>query len=85
MPSFLSANRRFSPGIDGIRDIPRAQRWEAERWNIGGNLWSLDQIEHVQIREHFRHLRPAQDSAANVLVRQLAAQVAISRQDDARH
>lgn len=41
------------PGIEGIRDIPRAQRWEAARWNIGGNIWSLDQIEHVQIREHF--------------------------------
>ncbi len=41
------------PGIEGIRDIPSAQRWEAERWNIGGNVWSLDQIEHVQIREHF--------------------------------
>ena len=41
------------PGIEGIRDIPGAQRWDAERWNIGGNVWSLDQIEHVQIREHF--------------------------------
>jgi uncharacterized membrane protein YdjX (TVP38/TMEM64 family) len=41
------------PGIEGIRDIPRAQRWDAERWNIGGNIWSLDQIEHVQIRAHF--------------------------------
>ncbi len=41
------------PGIEGIRDIPSAQRWDAERWNIGGNIWSLDQIEHVQIRQHF--------------------------------
>ena len=41
------------PGIEGIRDIPSAHRWDAERWNIGGNVWSLDQIEHVQIRQHF--------------------------------
>ncbi len=40
-------------GIEGIRDIPASERWEAERWNVAGNVWSLDQIEHEQIRQHF--------------------------------
>ncbi|MEX2673079.1 MAG: VTT domain-containing protein [Phycisphaeraceae bacterium] len=42
------------PGINGIRDIPESQRWDAERWNIGGHVWSLNQIEHEQIRPKFR-------------------------------
>jgi len=36
-----------------IRDIPSDQRWEAERWQIGAHTWSLDQIEHRQIRPKF--------------------------------
>ncbi len=40
-------------GIDGIRHIPEEERWEAERWDIGGNIWSLNQIEHEQIRPNF--------------------------------
>jgi hypothetical protein len=42
------------PNIDGIRDIPAKKRWEAERWNIAGHTWSLDQIEHEQIRAKFK-------------------------------
>jgi len=41
------------PEVDGIRDIPAEQRWKAQRWNIAGRTWSLDQIEHEQIRQHF--------------------------------
>lgn len=39
--------------IESILEIPAADRWEAERWVIGGHRWSLDQIEHEQIRPHF--------------------------------
>jgi hypothetical protein len=36
-----------------IKDIPRSKRWAAARWNVGGQVWSLDQIEHKQIRPKF--------------------------------
>ncbi len=36
-----------------IRDIPSGNRWKAERWQIGSHTWSLDQIEHQQIRPKF--------------------------------
>ncbi len=39
--------------LDSIRDIPDAKRWDATRWNIGGNIWSLNEIEHEQIRPKF--------------------------------
>lgn len=39
--------------LDSIMDIPDAERWDAVRWNIGGNQWSLNQIEHEQIRPKF--------------------------------
>ena len=39
--------------VDSIRDIPAAQRWDAERWDVGGRVWSLEQIEHEQIRPKF--------------------------------
>jgi len=45
------------PSIDSIRDIPEAQRWKSVRWNVGGNTWSLDQIEHEQIRPNFKEPR----------------------------
>ncbi|MEX0745477.1 MAG: VTT domain-containing protein [Phycisphaeraceae bacterium] len=44
-------------GIDGIRDIPADQRWDDVRWNVGGHVWSLNQIEHEQIRPNFREPR----------------------------
>ena len=40
-----------------ITDIPTARRWVDERWNVGGNIWSLDQIEHEQIRPKFKEPR----------------------------
>ena len=33
------------PNIQSIRDIPSAKRWVYVHWNIGGKLYSLDQIE----------------------------------------
>jgi uncharacterized membrane protein YdjX (TVP38/TMEM64 family) len=41
-------------GISSIRDIPPDKQWDDKRWNIGGNLWSLNQIEHEQVRPKFR-------------------------------
>ena len=39
--------------VNSIKDIPDAERWDAKRWNVGGNTWSLNQIEHEQIRPKF--------------------------------
>lgn len=39
--------------VASIHDIPGKQRWDAERWIIGGETYSLSQIEHEQIRPHF--------------------------------
>jgi len=39
--------------IESIMDIPDAKRWDAVRWNVGGYVWSLSQIEHEQIRPKF--------------------------------
>jgi len=36
-----------------IRDIPADERWDAVRWEVGGYTWSLNQIEHEQIRPKF--------------------------------
>ena len=43
--------------VKSIKDIPSDQRWDAKRWNVGGNVWSLNQIEHEQVRPHFREPR----------------------------
>lgn len=43
--------------LASIKDIPEAQRWKAKRWRIGGQTVSLDEIEHVLIREHFAEPR----------------------------
>jgi len=39
--------------IESIMDIPASDRWDAVRWNVGGHVWSLNQIEHEQIRPKF--------------------------------
>ena len=39
--------------IDSIRDIPSTKRWKHSRWKIGARTWSLNQIEHEQIRPKF--------------------------------
>ncbi len=43
--------------VNGIRAIPSARRWDAVRWNVGETEWSLNQIEHEQIRPKFREPR----------------------------
>ena len=43
--------------LESIRDIPAAERWKAVRFEIGGRLFSLDQIEHEQIRPMFTEPR----------------------------
>jgi len=40
-----------------IKDVPAAGRWDAVRWKVGGHTWSLNQIEHRQIRPNFREPR----------------------------
>jgi len=39
--------------IESIMDIPDAERWDAVRWKVDGHVWSLNQIEHEQIRPKF--------------------------------
>ena len=43
--------------IDSIRSIPEDRRWDAVRWKVGPRTWSLNQIEHEQIRPKFREPR----------------------------
>lgn len=43
--------------VESIKDIPDAKRWDAKRWKVAGNTWSLNQIEHEQIRPKFREPR----------------------------
>jgi len=43
--------------VKSIKDIPADKRWDARRWNIGGETVSLNQIEHERIRPHFREPR----------------------------
>ncbi len=43
--------------LDSIRSIPAEKRWDAVRWKVGRSTWSLNQIEHEQIRPKFREPR----------------------------
>lgn len=43
--------------VDSIRSIPADERWDAVRWEIGGETYSLNQIEHEHIRPHFAEPR----------------------------
>jgi hypothetical protein len=43
--------------VESIRDIPEDQRWRHVRWTLGGSTFSLDQIEHQQIRPNFAEPR----------------------------
>jgi uncharacterized membrane protein YdjX (TVP38/TMEM64 family) len=43
--------------IDSIRTIPADKRWDDVRWRVGPHTWSLNQIEHEQIRPKFREPR----------------------------
>jgi uncharacterized membrane protein YdjX (TVP38/TMEM64 family) len=43
--------------LDSIRDIPGSNLWTHKRWNVGDKTWSLDDIEHREIRTHFEEPR----------------------------
>lgn len=43
--------------LRSIRDIPPPLRWDDRRWLIGGRRFSLDQLEHREIRPKFREPR----------------------------
>lgn len=43
--------------IASIKDIPDADRWDAERWELAGETYSLNQIEHEQVRAKFKEPR----------------------------
>ena len=43
--------------IDSIKDIPSDERWDARRWHLGGQVYSLNQIEHELIRPKFAEPR----------------------------
>jgi len=43
--------------ITSIKDIPGGKRWKARRWRVGTDTWSLDDIEHKQIRPVFAEPR----------------------------
>lgn len=38
------------PDVKSIRDIPASKRWKDRRWNLGGRMLSLDELEHEIIR-----------------------------------
>ena len=43
--------------LKSINDIPKEKRWDAKRWKLGSNTYSLTQIEHERIRPHFKEAR----------------------------
>ena len=43
--------------VKSIKDIPADKRWAHRRWNVGGHTWSIDEIEHEQIRPRFNEPR----------------------------
>ena len=43
--------------LASIKDIPRDNRWEDQRWQIGKRRLSLNQIEHEEIRGRFAEPR----------------------------
>lgn len=43
--------------LKSIKDIPSSKRWDDPRWKLGGHTWSLNQIEHEQIRPKFKEPR----------------------------
>lgn len=43
--------------VDSIKDIPSEERWDAKRWHLGGQVYSLNQIEHELIRPKFAEPR----------------------------
>ena len=42
---------------ESIMKIPEEERWDVKRWKLGSEVYSLFQIEHEQIRPHFKEAR----------------------------
>lgn len=43
--------------LESIQNIPNEKRWEDPRWEVGSHVWTLNEIEHEQIRPNFREPR----------------------------
>ncbi len=43
--------------VESIKNVPADKRWDDRRWRVGGRAWSLNDIEHQQIRPKFREPR----------------------------
>jgi uncharacterized membrane protein YdjX (TVP38/TMEM64 family) len=43
--------------LKSIKDIPDNQRWDGRKWQIGPHSWTLNEIEHQQIRPKFKEPR----------------------------
>ncbi|MEE9211613.1 MAG: DUF547 domain-containing protein, partial [Phycisphaeraceae bacterium] len=43
--------------LASIKDIPDARRWKDKRWKVGSHVWSLNDIEHEQVRPKFKEPR----------------------------
>ncbi len=41
------------PGLVSIKDIPSSQRWNSQRWSLGGKITSLNDLEHSMLRKEF--------------------------------
>lgn len=46
-------HRSTSGSLASIQDIPRDERWDAERWTLAGQTTSLTSIEHDELRAKF--------------------------------
>ncbi len=53
----LILNHDTSGKLASIMDIPKSKRWDAVRWNVAGEVLSLNQVEHQKIRPNFREPR----------------------------
>lgn len=43
--------------LASIRDIPEDESWDARRWRLGGRTWSLNELEHDEMRANFAEPR----------------------------
>ncbi len=43
--------------LESIKDIPADKRWADARWEVGAHTWSLNEMEHEQIRPKFKEPR----------------------------
>ena len=43
--------------LKSIKDIPGHKRWDDSRWRVGSFTWSLNAIEHEQVRPKFKEPR----------------------------